>query len=195
MSRLLLITDSGKDAEFRASLRLADESQALFIQHQFGSQAILESRSNQLGKHLDRLEKPVRIIAHGFGCLVAVAATTGKRYAIQGALLVTPADPGRYELDTRPLTGALPFPSVFIARSDDPWMSLERASQWSRRWGSRIIHVGEGDPQAGTHGFGPQLTYNTESKSDRQASEPQNSGNERCCRGFAQSSEYRLNPG
>ena len=194
MSRLLLITDSGKDAEFWALPRLADESQALFIQPQFGSQAILESRSNQLGKHLDQLEKPVRIIAHGFGCLVAVAATTGKRYAIKGALLVTPADPSLYELDTRPLTGALPFPSVFIARSNDPSMSLERARQWSRRWGSRLIHVGEGDPQIATTGFYSRLTYR-ESKSHWQAIEPQNSGNERCCRGFAKSSEYRLNPG
>jgi predicted alpha/beta hydrolase family esterase len=193
MSRVLLIPDMGQDAEFWASLGLADESQAPSTQ-QLGSQAILESRSNQLGKHLDRLEKPVRIIAHGFGCLVAVAATTGKSYAIQGALLVTPADPGLYELDTRPLTGALPFPSVFIARPKDPSMSMERARQWSRRWGSRLIHVGEGDPQITTTGFYSRLTY-TESKSDWQGIEPQNSGNERCWRVFAQPSEYRLNPG
>lgn len=193
MSRVLLIPDMGQDAEFRASLGLADESQAPSPQL-LGSQAILESRSNQLVKHLDRLEKPVRIIAHGFGCLVVVAATTGKSYAIQGALLVTPADPGLYELDTRPLTGALPFPSVFIARPKDPSMSVERARQWSRRWGSRLIHVGEGDPQTATTGFHSRLTYR-ESKSHWQAIEPQNSGNERCCRGFAKSSEYRLNPG
>ncbi len=172
MSRVLLIPDMGQDAEFRASLRLADESQAPSPQH-LGSQAILESRSNQLGKQLDRLEKPVRIIAHGFGCLVAVAATTGKSYAIQGALLV---------------------PSVFIARPKDPSMSMERARQWSRRWGSRLIHVGEGDPQITTTGFYSRLTYR-ESKSHWQGIEPQNSGNERCWRVFAQPSEYRLNPG
>ena len=193
MSRVLLIPDMGQDAEFRASLGLADESQAPSPQL-LGSQAILESRSNQLVKHLDRLEKPVRIIAHGFGCLVVVAATTGKSYAIQGALLVTPADPGLYELDTRPLTGALPFPSVFIARPKDPSMSVERARQWSRRWGSRLIHVGEGDPQTATTRFYSQLTYR-ESKSHWQAIEPQAAGHERCCRGCANPSEYPLNPG
>ncbi len=192
MSRLLLITDSGKDAEFWASPRLADESQALFIEHQFGSQAILESRSNQLGKHLDRLEKPVRIIAHGFGCLVAVAATTGKSYAIQGALLVTPADPGRYELDTRPLTGDLPFLSVFIARSNDPWMSLARARQGSHRWGRRLIHVAEGAMKRPTSPFNPWL--NRTSKSHQQANEPKKRGNERCCRGFSHPSKYPAQP-
>jgi predicted alpha/beta hydrolase family esterase len=193
MSRILLISDSGNnDAKHWVSPWLADAPQAFLKDQEFGSQAELESRSIRFGKLLDRLDKPVWIIAHGLGCRVTVAAPTDKRHAIKGALLGCPADPGGYEMDTRPLTGNLPFLSVFIARSNDPWMSLARARQGSHRWGRRLIHVGGGAMKRPTSRFNPWLKR--ASKSHQQANEPKKRGIERCCRGFSHPSKYPAQP-
>ena len=36
----------------------------------------------------------------------------------------------------------LPFPSIVVASSDDPYVSLERAEAFARGWGSRLVTIG-----------------------------------------------------
>jgi predicted alpha/beta hydrolase family esterase len=63
---------------------------------------------------------------------------------------VAPADidaawvkPGSLYEDFRPIPmRKLPFPSVIVASTNDPYLSLERANELAAAWGSRIENVG-----------------------------------------------------
>jgi predicted alpha/beta hydrolase family esterase len=89
------------------------------------------------------------LVAHSLGViLVAHYASRYPRAPIAGALLVAPADVDRdsapAELHAfRPTPATLlPFPSVVVASSDDPWMSIERSEDLARGWGSLFVDAG-----------------------------------------------------
>lgn len=95
---------------------------------------------------------PVVLAAHSLGCLAVAwwAELSGQPYGwpVAGALLVAPADVDRpdacAELQTfRPSpTTPLPFPSILVASSDDPWVSIERAHSLAASWGSHFVDAG-----------------------------------------------------
>jgi predicted alpha/beta hydrolase family esterase len=85
---------------------------------------------------------PVWIVAHSFGCLASVAAARTLSHKVRGALLVAPANPERFQIPARELTGALPFPTRVIASANDPWMPLETARRWAEAWGSDFVDIG-----------------------------------------------------
>jgi uncharacterized protein len=97
-------------------------------------------------------QAPVVLAAHSLGCLAVAwwATLAGQTFGtpVAGALLVAPADVDRdsaaMELHAfRPTpTTLLPFPSVVVASSDDPWMSIERAEDLARGWGSLFVDAG-----------------------------------------------------
>ena len=74
------------------------------------------------------------------------AAETSR--SVRGALLVAPSDTeassypvGLSGWDPMPLA-ALPFPSIVVASSDDPFVTLERAAAFAEAWGSRFVLIG-----------------------------------------------------
>ncbi len=96
---------------------------------------------------------PIRLAAHSLGCLTAAhwalrmadAAQLGK---IAGALLVALPDPAARDFP-RDAVGyedielaRLPFPSIVVASSDDPYGSLSFAQRCAAGWGSRLLEVG-----------------------------------------------------
>jgi len=86
--------------------------------------------------------------AHSLGCLLAVHWAAATRLAARGALLVGVPNPERPSfppeisgfspLPMRPL----PFPSIVVASSDDPYGSVEFARDCARAWGSRLVAIG-----------------------------------------------------
>src|SRR5262249_27327046 len=80
----------------------------------------------------------------------------------KGALLVAPADvdsPLRTPDEVRsfspiPMT-RLPFPSVLVASSDDPFAPLERAAEFAAAWGSRLVTLERAGHINADAGFGP----------------------------------------
>ncbi len=95
---------------------------------------------------------PVVLAAHSLGCLAVAwwAELAGQTYGwpVTGALLVAPADVDR---DTaHPTLGAfhpsprkpLPFASIVVASSDDPWVSLDHARHLADGWGSHFVDIG-----------------------------------------------------
>jgi hypothetical protein len=36
----------------------------------------------------------------------------------------------------------LPFPSIVVASTDDEYVTLDRAQQFARAWGSRLVNIG-----------------------------------------------------
>lgn len=89
-------------------------------------------------------------VAHSLGCiLVAHAALRVPDIKIGGALLVAPADvesnieafPQLRKFAPMPTT-PLPFPSIVVASSNDPFMSLHRAKTLAAAWGSEFADMG-----------------------------------------------------
>jgi predicted alpha/beta hydrolase family esterase len=106
--------------------------------------------------------RPPVLVAHSLGCaLVAHHAAAGGR-PVKAALLVAPVDADMVatQLDViqsfapLPLV-RLPFASLVVASSDDPYASPPRAQEFARAWGSRLVKLqGAGHINADA-GFGP----------------------------------------
>jgi predicted alpha/beta hydrolase family esterase len=95
---------------------------------------------------------PVILVAHSLGCIATAwwAALSPQPYGwpVAGALLVAPADVDRENVaaELAPFAPApkqpLPFPSIVVASSDDPWISIERAHSLAVDWGSHFVDHG-----------------------------------------------------
>ena len=106
----------------------------------------------KLDQAIRQTQAPVVLAAHSLGCLAVAwwAQLSGQPYGwpVAGALLVAPADVDR--ADARPElqgfgpspTTPLPFPSILVASTDDPWISIERAHSLAVQWGSHFIDAG-----------------------------------------------------
>lgn len=96
--------------------------------------------------------QPVRIAAHSLGSLTAVVWAARKSglaaSKVAGALLVAVPDPqgAEFPADAKgyehmPMD-RLPFPSIVVASSDDPYGGVAFAERCAKAWGSRFIDIG-----------------------------------------------------
>jgi predicted alpha/beta hydrolase family esterase len=107
-------------------------------------------------------EGPPILVAHSLGTmLVAQWARSGSPLQIAGAFLVCPSD---VEADSYPVDAnafapvpldPLPFPSLVVASSNDPFVTIARARQIARAWGSELVEIGEAGHVNGDAGYGP----------------------------------------
>jgi predicted alpha/beta hydrolase family esterase len=102
----------------------------------------LANWAGRVSEQIDAVDGALWIVAHSFGCLASVAAGLLRPERIRGALLVAPADPSRFGEPTAPLEGCLPFPSLVVASSNDPWVKSSVAEGWARQWGSDFLNIG-----------------------------------------------------
>lgn len=87
----------------------------------------------------------VVLIGHSLGCIAIAHWAQQHAVVIRGALLVAPADlENPHEalpvdsftpIPLRPL----PFPSILVASSNDPWASPERSRFFAKEWGSDLV--------------------------------------------------------
>lgn len=106
----------------------------------------------RLDEAIRRAEAPVVLAAHSLGCLAVAwwAQLSPQPYGwpVAGALLVAPADADRpgagAELAAFSPTPrvSLPFPSIVVASTDDPWVSIQRAHSMAVDWGSLFVDAG-----------------------------------------------------
>jgi uncharacterized protein len=91
----------------------------------------------------------VVLIGHSLACTTIAHWATKFGRKIKGALLVAPSD-----LDapayTFPATGftpiplqPIPFKTIVVASSNDPWVSIERAKYFADSWGSEFVNIGD----------------------------------------------------
>jgi predicted alpha/beta hydrolase family esterase len=102
------------------------------------------------------------LVAHSLGCmLVAQWARSGSRLNVAGAFLVAPSDT---EAPSFPIPAGgfapvpldpLPFPSIVVASSDDPYVTIERARAFAAGWGSKLVEIGAAGHVNGDSGYGP----------------------------------------
>jgi uncharacterized protein len=106
----------------------------------------------KLDQAIRNAQAPVVLAAHSLGCLaVAWWATLAGQpfgYPVAGALLVAPADVDRPNVKPE-LAGfgpapskPLPFPSIVVASSDDPWIAADKARALAGSWGSFFVDAG-----------------------------------------------------
>jgi predicted alpha/beta hydrolase family esterase len=82
-------------------------------------------------------------VAHSFGVLALVEhLARAPDSPIAAALLVAPADPGKFGLCESLPHVPLHRPASVVASSNDPWMSLSESSRWATRWGCPLINLG-----------------------------------------------------
>lgn len=91
---------------------------------------------------------PVVLVAHSLGCLLTVHWELRTSLLIRGALLVAPPDPASATFPPEaagfspvPLT-SLPFPSILVASSNDPYSTPEFSRNCAAAWGSRLVEAG-----------------------------------------------------
>ncbi|MGB9474651.1 MAG: alpha/beta hydrolase [Candidatus Udaeobacter sp.] len=104
----------------------------------------------RLDQELALGESDTVLVAHSAGCaLVAHWAVGESSRRVRGALLVAPSDPEAPSFPPGP-TGFAPipmlrfrFPSIVVASSNDPYVTLTRAQTFAMAWGSEFVTIGE----------------------------------------------------
>ena len=108
------------------------------------------------------------LVAHSLGCALVAqwVADRGGR-GVRGAFLVAPSDVEAhdYPVEGRSFSSMplipLPFPSVVITSSNDPYVSVTRARQFAEAWQSRLIDIGPAGHINGASGHGLWLEGQT----------------------------------
>ncbi len=103
----------------------------------------------------------VLLTAHSTACcLVAMWARDCQR-TVRGALIVGPSDTeapsypaGPSGFAPMPLT-RIPFATILVTSTNDPYVSLERAKQFAKAWGSQFIALEKAGHINADAGFGP----------------------------------------
>ena len=88
--------------------------------------------------------EPVVVVAHSLGCIAVTQLPSEAARRIRGALLVAPADPERRGAlaDFCPVPyQALPYRSIIVASSNDPYCPIRTAGAYARAWGSEFVRL------------------------------------------------------
>ncbi|GAA1690870.1 alpha/beta hydrolase [Glycomyces endophyticus] len=96
--------------------------------------------------------EPVVLVAHSAGCVtVATWALAHGPGPVRAALLVTPPFLREEPVPMAPL----PFRSLVVASSDDPYCTPEGAAAYARAWGAERFDAGAVGHLDAKTGFGP----------------------------------------
>jgi hypothetical protein len=97
----------------------------------------------------------VVLVAHSLGCIATAHLPPEATARVSAALLVAPADPERRAqlADFAPVPyQRLPYRSILVASSNDPYCPVRLAGAFARAWGSefvRLEHAGHINVEAG----------------------------------------------
>ena len=133
------------------------EPDTIWVEQQDWNVPDLEQWSFQVQQVLQQQHKPVWIVAHSFGVLATIHAASRLPEKVAGVFLVAPADPEKFGLSSQVPSDTLPFPSLLVASSNDPWLKLMNASYLAGRWGSHLVNLGEVGHLNADSGFGPWI--------------------------------------
>lgn len=97
-----------------------------------------------IGKTILAQPGPVVVVAHSLGCIATTLLPPEVAGRICGALLVAPADPERRGplADFAPVPyQPLPYHSVVVASTIDPFCPVRTAGAYARSWGSEAVRL------------------------------------------------------
>ena len=126
----------------------ADHPGFLRIVQRDWAHPLCQEWAEALDQTLHALPTPVVLVAHSLGCLLVAHWAQSATQTVKAALLVAVPDPlgtnfppqaqGFAPLPWTPL----PFPSVIVASSDDPYATIAHAQACASTWGSRLVNIG-----------------------------------------------------
>lgn len=102
--------------------------------------------------------EPVIVVAHSLGCITTTHLGAEAAARIRSALLVAPADPERraHLADFAPVPyQPLPYRSVLVASSNDPYCPIRLAGAYARAWGSEFVRLQNAGHINVDSGYGP----------------------------------------
>lgn len=102
------------------------------------------------------------LVAHSLGCILTAHWAAGSALAsrVRGALLVAPPDVTRADAPQalhgfRPIPrNSLPFPSIAVISSNDPYAGHAWSQALARDWGARCVEIGARGHINGESGLG-----------------------------------------
>lgn len=100
------------------------------------------------------------LVAHSLGCLLVAHWASRAAGSVRAALLVAPPDPSGASFPLEASTfdhvprSRLPFPTVLVASSDDPYASLDFSRELATAWGSRLVTLVGAGHVNGASGLG-----------------------------------------
>jgi predicted alpha/beta hydrolase family esterase len=100
---------------------------------------------------------PVLLVAHSLGCIVVAHLPADVLARAHGALLVAPADPDRRAAlcDFAPVPyQRLPFRSIVVGSTNDPFCPVRRSGAFARSWGSEFVRLSDAGHINVDSGFG-----------------------------------------
>jgi predicted alpha/beta hydrolase family esterase len=117
---------------------------------------------------IDTIQKAVEqngddvvLVGHSSGSIAIPHWARKFKGRVAGAMLVGPSD---VEQPDFPYQAAgfkpvpldpLPFPSIVVASSEDPYVSLDRATYFASNWGSKLVNIGAAGHINTLSGHGP----------------------------------------
>jgi uncharacterized protein len=107
-------------------------------------------------------QAPAVLVGHSLGCQLVAAWSAHSRHTarVKAALLVAPPDTERQDMppqlyNWRPIVRErLPFVSLLVTSSDDPYASPERSAAMAADWGSDVVAIGAHGHINGDSGLG-----------------------------------------
>jgi predicted alpha/beta hydrolase family esterase len=119
---------------------------------------VRQSWVERLSETIERASGPVVVVAHSLGCITTTHLPPEVAQRIQGALLVAPADPERRGVlaDFAPVPyQRLPYRSILVASSNDPYCPVRTAGAYARAWGSEFVRLNDAGHINVDSGHGP----------------------------------------
>jgi len=120
------------------------------------------ARLDEVVTSLEATHTPAVLVAHSLGCQLVAAWAAHSQHAarVMAALLVAPPDTERADMppqlfNWRPIVRQrLPFVSLVVTSTDDPYGDADRVAQMAADWGSRTISIGARGHINGDSGLG-----------------------------------------
>lgn len=161
------VGDSGP-AHWQTLLQQGTAGSVRVVQHDW-AMPVRDEWVDGISRTLAAIAAPVVLVGHSAGSVAIVhwAARCRHEPGVVGALLVAPADLETDLPDGTPVEflddagwvpcprQRLPFASVLVASTDDPYASFARSSEYAQAWGSRLVRVENGGHLNADAGFGP----------------------------------------
>jgi len=152
--------DSGPD-HWQSHWERADRACRRVVQDDW-LQPRLDDWLATLDRYIRDCPSPPVLAAHSLSCSLVAHWAKSARGPVKGALLVAPADvdsPAHTPDDVRSFSPIplvrLPFPSIVVASTDDPFVVLARAAALAHAWGSRLVTLPDAAHINADAGYGP----------------------------------------
>ena len=121
----------------------------IIAQDNWGEGAVRDDWTKKIENELQAEDfSKIVLIGHSLGVATIIHWAKSFGHKIRGALLVAPTNVDEL---AKPISISgfspmpmekLPFPSIIVASTNDDWVSIEKAAEYCKAWGSKMEVIG-----------------------------------------------------